>query len=158
MNVTPSVVLFALFSIILLIISFYIILSEVLVQKTWRPSYADIQSSTIELDYGSDYDPDYPSDDSSYWPMINYNYRYEGTEYSGYCCQSGFIDYAGAEKFLKKATTNNRVEIYVNPNNPSESRLKVDVDPFTFPNLTLLFIGALLTIISTTLLYIQSKA
>jgi hypothetical protein len=150
MNVASAIVFLTLFSTIILLVGLYAIVTELLVQKTWMPSYAEISASDIEYDYSSD--------NQFYWPVIVYVYRHESVDYTGNCCQVGFDDYAGAEAFIKKTVTTKRTEIYINPNNPSESRLKADVNPFTIPNLALLFIGILMTTISAMIIYVQSEA
>ncbi|MFH1785124.1 MAG: DUF3592 domain-containing protein [Candidatus Micrarchaeota archaeon] len=149
MHINPGAILFVLFSMAFFLVGIYMVFSEVLIQKTWQQIHANVESSYVE----SDYDPD----GSYYWPVIEYSYRYNGKNYEGSCCQNSFFDNDEAEEFVTNTIGNERIEIYINPNNPSESRLKDDLHPFNIANMVVLAIGALLTISSLVHLYGQSE-
>ncbi|VVC02543.1 Uncharacterised protein [Candidatus Bilamarchaeum dharawalense] len=124
---------------IFFVIGGYWIVSDILIQKNWRLASAQITFS----DYTSDYD----SDGSSYWPDIQYTYTFNSNSYSGDCCSTAMDNPDDAEKFTKSNYAGKTVKIYVNPSNPSESRLKDDLHPFSILNVFFAAFGAIFIIV-----------
>ncbi len=117
----------------------YLIYSESQITGAWDKSGATVTYSNLSVDRDSD--------GTTYQPDIEYAYHAGGKEYTGHCCGLGTGNAGEMQKIVDKNAKGRVVDVYVNPEDPYESRLADDVKPFNVLHLALAGFGALFALI-----------
>jgi hypothetical protein len=84
----------------------------------------------------------------SYKADILYQYEADGKNYTGRCCSAPFNFKKSADRFVAGYPVNGTAEIRVNPQNPSVSRVKEDLDPSSLPFMGIfILVGGVFTVL-----------
>lgn len=128
------------FGIIFLSVGAYFIYSEYSAANGWAKETASVgKSEVLKKSYFGD---------REYRADIDYSYVYGGKEYIGNCCMNfatGDLEYV--QRIVSAHPEGSAMEIFVNPENPFESRPAFSLNPFDLFNMA--FAGAgLITVIA----------
>lgn len=113
-------------------------------------SYAEFAATTWDLANGtiqySKVASEYYSDGTMYRADIKYSYNYSGKNYIGNCCSISSSSSSDAQRFVGSHETGQTTDVYVNPTDPYQSRLKDDVNPFEILYIAFMGIGGLVAL------------
>ncbi|MEK7512564.1 MAG: DUF3592 domain-containing protein [Patescibacteria group bacterium] len=124
-----------------------ILIRNDLVARSWDDISAVVTSSTMHTrtsqSAGSTTDG---STSTFYIAKMKYNYNYKGQEYTGKDEISNSVK-TKTTKIINKYPVNSTIEIKVNPEKPSKSRLLMDINPYGLGNIVTSVIGLILTLV-----------
>jgi len=120
-------------------IGFWLFLSDY-TATGWETVDGTVTHSSVLQVRDSDGDLMYKAD-------IRYGYAYGGDSYTGYCCGYSTSDHWAMEELSRRNSEGSSAELYVNPDQPHQSRLKEDVNPFGLFQLAFMGMGGLVVIL-----------
>lgn len=102
----------------------------------WDEENGLVSHSSVRQVYDSEGDVMYKAD-------IRYSYEYEGESFNGYCCGYSTSDQWGMEKLSRECSEGSVIRVYVNPEEPYQSRIVKEVNPYNLLNMAFMGIGGL---------------
>jgi hypothetical protein len=95
------------------------------------------------------------SDGTMYRADVKYSYNYGGKDYLGNCCSISSSFSGDAQSFVDTHKSGETTDLYVNPDDPSQSRIKDDVNQFEFLYVVFMLVGGLTVLFG---LYLMRKS
>jgi hypothetical protein len=127
-KIIDSLAIIAVSLVFLSIGAYFLLYQDYDVMNNWKNISGTVtNSSVILVDSVSD------SSDEMYGPHISYKYSFGNKSYSGHCCSASSNLPSLVQPIVDRNPIGKNVDVFVNPNNPYQSRLADDVnlfDPF----------------------------
>ncbi|MDO8554612.1 MAG: DUF3592 domain-containing protein [Candidatus Micrarchaeota archaeon] len=122
----------------LLVLAGYLIYSDVSAQNNWTTVSGTITQSDVRTVPGK-HGPQFS-------PRIHYTYIINGKTYGGDCCSSHTSqDKSDIQKVVDRNSINTTVNVLIDPNDPTQSKLKEETTPFASLNILALVAGLIFT-------------
>lgn len=125
----------------LLVVGAYIVYSDYSASTSWDTATAHVTGSFLSPETHTDRDG---HKSTTYRPEINYSYSYGERSYSGHCCMVATSNRAEMQAIVDRNSVGAASNILVNPQNPSESKLKETVQPINLYGVLACIIGVVL--------------
>lgn len=135
----PGLLFVILMGAVLFLVGSYPIYSDYSALTAWDAVNGTVSYSDLVIRVSADSGP-------LYVPSIDYRYSVEGKEYHGWCCQTPTSDGPAAQKIVAAIPKGGTVELFVNPANAAESRIRSQVVPFSAFSVLMSAFGALIAI------------